>query len=416
MNNKFKKMEKKKFGDILKVINGYAFKDSDLTKLNSKFPLVRMNNLKSGHLDLTNALCLKTEIVNDLKKFKLQSGDFIFGMSGSLSNYAWVREIDGVCYQNQRVGRLKSTNSDQKFISYLFISDQVQSEILSYAAGAAQLNISSKQIEELVVLIPPIEEQKKIASILTSIDDVIEKNQSQINKLQDLRTSVMNDLLTKGIGHKEFKDSELGRIPKDWEVTKLSKLFEFKNGLNKEKGAFGDGNPIVNYMDVFLNPIIYSDKIYGKVSLSDKEVERFNVIAGDVFFTRTSETVEEIGMSSVILQPENKTTFSGFILRGRPITNSLYQNLSGYIFRSNYIREQIKRTCSYTTRALTNGSLLGEVIIMLPTLNEQKLIFEILDNIDNLILKKNNLVKKYISLKKSLMQDLLTGKVRVSVN
>ena len=65
---------------------------------------------------------------------------------------------------------------------------------------------------------PPLPEQKKIASILTSVDEVIENTQKQIDKLQDLKKATMNELLTKGIGHTEFKDSELGRIPKSWEV------------------------------------------------------------------------------------------------------------------------------------------------------------------------------------------------------
>ena len=73
-------------------------------------------------------------------------------------------------------------------------------------------------IEKLEFSIPPLPEQKKIASILTSVDEVIENTQKQIDKLQDLKKATMNELLTKGIGHTEFKDSELGRIPKSWEV------------------------------------------------------------------------------------------------------------------------------------------------------------------------------------------------------
>lgn len=298
---------------------------------------------------------------------------------------------------------------------YLFyaISFRTVSDVIS---GSAQPQITRDNLKSVDLPIPPLSEQKKIASILNSVEEVIEKTQSQINKLQDLKISVINELLTKGIGHTEFKDSDLGRIPKNWQILKVLKLLEFKNGLNKEKSAFGKGNPIVNYMDVFLNPVIYSNKITGKVSLKDTEIERFKVNTGDIFFTRTSETVEEIGMSSVIIKTADKTTFSGFILRGRPITKFLYPSLSGYFFRTNYVREQIKKTCSFTTRALTNGSLLGEVVVMLPTLDEQKLIFKILDDINNLILKKNSLIKKHVLLKKSLMQDLLTGKVRVSVN
>ena len=72
--------------------------------------------------------------------------------------------------------------------------------------------------------IPPLPEQRKIASILTSVDEVIEKTKLQINKLQDLKKGTMNELLTKGIGHTEFKDSELGKIPKSWNAKKLGDL------------------------------------------------------------------------------------------------------------------------------------------------------------------------------------------------
>jgi type I restriction enzyme S subunit len=75
-------------------------------------------------------------------------------------------------------------------------------------------------------LLPPLPEQKKIASILTSVDEVIENTQKQIDKLQDLKKATMNELLTKGIGHTEFKDSELGRIPKSWEVKRLDEVAE----------------------------------------------------------------------------------------------------------------------------------------------------------------------------------------------
>jgi restriction endonuclease S subunit len=87
------------------------------------------------------------------------------------------------------------------------------------------------KLRETEFLTPPLPEQKKIASILTSVDEVIENTQKQIDKLQDLKKATMNELLTKGLGHTEFKDSELGRIPKSWEVIALAELLELKNGL-----------------------------------------------------------------------------------------------------------------------------------------------------------------------------------------
>ncbi len=407
--------EEKKFGEIGKLQGGFAFKSSKFKK--KGIPIIRISNLNNGKVDLENLVY--SDHVDKLNNFLIKKNDILIAMSGATTGKIGIYQSNRSAYLNQRVGRFliqKNELLNLGFLAKIVQQDFFLKKLLVDAIGGAQPNISSNQIEDLSIKIPPLAEQKKIASILNSVDDLIEKTQSQINKLQDLKKGTINELLTKGIGHTEFKDSDLGRIPKNWQILKVLKLLEFKNGLNKEKSAFGKGNPIVNYMDVFLNPVIYSNKITGKVSLKDTEIERFKVNAGDIFFTRTSETVEEIGMSSVIIKTADKTTFSGFILRGRPITKFLYPSLSGYFFRTNYVREQIKKTCSYTTRALTNGSLLGEVVVMLPTLDEQKLIFKILDDINNLILKKNSLMKKYVLLKKSLMQDLLTGKVRVSVN
>jgi len=408
----------KTISEFAKVARGYAFKSSDFVK--SGFPIIRITNISNlNTLDLsTNIKYLSPNRENEFKDYLIQENDFLLVMVGAtIGNYAnaTVKKKKLFLNQNMWCLRIKDNYSNtQKFA--IFGLQKVVQDFLRTQQGSAREFFTQKEFGKSLILIPPLLEQKKIASILSSVDDMIEKIQLQINKHQDLKKGTINELLTKGIGHTEFKDSDLGRIPKNWQILKVSKLLEFKNGLNKEKSAFGKGNPIVNYMDVFLNPVIYSNKITGKVSLKDTEIERFKVNTGDIFFTRTSETVEEIGMSSVIIKTADKTTFSGFILRGRPITKFLYPSLSGYFFRTNYVREQIKKTCSFTTRALTNGSLLGEVVVMLPTLDEQKLIFKILDDINNLILKKNSLIKKHVLLKKSLMQDLLTGKVRVSVN
>ena len=94
-------------------------------------------------------------------------------------------------------------------------------------------------------LIPPLPEQKKIASILTSVDEVIENTQKQIDKLQDLKKATMNELLTKGIGHTEFKDSELGRIPKGWIIAEFGDYFlKLSSGMtpSRSKPEYFNGN------------------------------------------------------------------------------------------------------------------------------------------------------------------------------
>lgn len=210
-----------------------------------------------------------------------------------------------------------------------------------------------------------------------------------------------------------YKNSPLGLIPVEWEVKELGGLFDFKNGLNKEKEAFGKGTPIVNYVDVYSNNNIESKKLKGRVSLSSSEIKRYEVKKGDVFFTRTSETIDEIGLSSVVIDEPNDTVFSGFILRARPKNNKLALHYKKYCFSTFQARKEIIRKSTYTTRALTNGSFLSEVLLFVPPISEQVMIANLLGAWDKAIQNITQLIIQKEQRKKWLMQQLLTGKKRL---
>ncbi len=203
-------------------------------------------------------------------------------------------------------------------------------------------------------------------------------------------------------------------ITTEWQQLKFANIFEFKNGLNKEKKFFGQGTPIINYVDVYKGGGLYQSSIIGKVKVNKSELERFNVKKGDVFFTRTSETLNEIGFTAVALDDFKDKVFSGFILRARPKENILNPHYAKYCFRTPLARQEIKEKSSYTTRALTSGTSLNHVNINLPPLHEQNRIVSVLETWDKAIegLGKKIEIKKQI--KKGLMQDLLTGKKRLS--
>lgn len=164
----------------------------------------------------------------------------------------------------------------------------------------------------------------------------------------------------------KYKQTEVGRIPEDWEVKRIGDFLEFKNGLNKASEFFGYGTPIINYMDVYHHNGIKKESVYGKVFLSNQEKKNFSARKGDVFFTRTSETQEEIGISAVLLDDIDECVFSGFVLRGRPKNKLITKEYKQYCFTPQYVRSQIISRSSYTTRALTNGRHLSEVIIAYP--------------------------------------------------
>lgn len=206
-----------------------------------------------------------------------------------------------------------------------------------------------------------------------------------------------------------YKKSSVGLVPKEWEETTLGNIFDFKNGLNKEKEAFGFGTPIVNYVDVNNNRGLKNQDILGLVTVNSKELANYSVRKGDLFFTRTSETIDEIGLTSVILEEIKDAVFSGFVLRGRPkvVDSKIITEYNQYCYSSKLMRHEIIKKSSYTTRALTNGRLLSQVRINLPTLQEQLEIANILINWDNHIKLQRRKINKLESRRKSVCQTLL---------
>ena len=210
-----------------------------------------------------------------------------------------------------------------------------------------------------------------------------------------------------------YKQTEIGVIPEDWNAIPIGEFLDFKNGLNKGKEYFGYGTPIVNYTDTYKKRALKRKDIEGRVSLSKEEIRRFEARQYDVFFTRTSETPDEVGLSSVLLDEIDDCVFSGFILRGRPKNNLLDPLYCKYCFSTKEVRTSIITGCTYTTRALTNGKQLSGINILVPPLAEQMRIAEALSDVDELIASLEKLIEKKKALKQGVMQELLTGKRRL---
>lgn len=197
---------------------------------------------------------------------------------------------------------------------------------------------------------------------------------------------------------------------KEWPIVPIRELLEFKNGLNKGKEYFGYGTPIVNYTDVYHNTGLMAKDIKGKVCLSKDEIRRFEVRKNDVFFTRTSETPEEVGLSAVLLEDIDDCVFSGFVLRGRPKTDDLVGDYCKYCFSTKHVREEIVRNCTYTTRALTNGRVLSSIDIPVPSKPEQEEIANILTGFEEHIDDLGELIEKKRGIRDGALHDLISGK------
>lgn len=205
----------------------------------------------------------------------------------------------------------------------------------------------------------------------------------------------------------------------EWNKATIGDFLDFKNGLNKGKEFFGHGTPIINYTDVYNHRGLVKSDVKGTVELQTDEISRYEVRRGDVFFTRTSETPEEVGLTAVLLEDIQDCVFSGFVLRGRPKNDLFLPEYCKYCFSSAEIRNRIVSSCTYTTRALTNGTQLSKIKIQVPPKSEQKEIADALSDMDELILNLKKLIVKEEGVKKASLDQLFpksngaTPKLRV---
>ena len=280
------------------------------------------------------------------------------------------------------------------------------------SSGSTFLEVSSKEVKKFSLPVPPLPEQQKIASILTSVDEVIEKTQSQINKLQDLKKGTMNELLTRGIGHTEFKDSPVGRIPKGWDVNKLGQVCSLiKDGTHLPPKRTEVGVPLLSVRNMVNGRFrLLDDDTYVSKDFYDKMHSKWKPQEGDLLLAVVGATIGKVAQV-----PNNFPVFtlqrSVGVIRS---DNCLLINDFLFVYsQSIYFSKELWDRVNQTAQPGIYLSELGLINIPLPSLEEQNQIASILSSIDKNIEEKQRKLEQTKSLKKSLMQDLLTGMVRV---
>jgi type I restriction enzyme, S subunit len=209
-----------------------------------------------------------------------------------------------------------------------------------------------------------------------------------------------------------YQQTEVGVIPEDWQIATLAALFDFQNGVNADKSAYGRGLPFVNVLEAITYSHLYGPEIPGKVTLSQSAATSYSVERGDVLFNRTSEVQEEIGLAATYLGAD-RVVFGGFVIRGRPRDRRLFPSFSGYALRSSLIRSQIIPMGQGAIRANIGQQNLGSVVVPMPSFVEQEAIAEALSDADALIESLEQLISKKRAIKLGAMQELLTGRRRL---
>ena len=361
-------------------------------------------------------------ISNDAAKdYILNEGDILFARTGATVGKSYLYEKkDGKC---AFAGYLIRFVPDQKKLDLKFLFQNIHSIyywkwLKSIQTWGVQPNVNAEQYSNMPILLPPIKEQQKIASILSNVDNLIDSYGKVIASTKVLKRGLMQKLLTKGIGHTKFKKIKwlFGKeieIPEEWEVKSLSEISEngLRNGLFKKSEDFGFGVPLVNVSDLFSETEIRLHNLE-RVNTSEKEIEQFGLKEGDIFFCRSSLVEDGIGHSNIVLSLPEPSVFECHVMmfRANRLVNPKFLFYYTRIFLFKQFLTSIAMTLTMTTIRQPDLEL---ATILVPNLEEQNQILSIITNFDyrieSLEFKKSQLE----NLKKGLMQKLLTGQIRV---
>lgn len=299
-----------------------------------------------------------------------------------------------------------------RFIYYLLKKKKQLLENLGQ--GSTFTAINRNDLKNLKLPFPPLPEQQKIADILSTVDKQIEQTDQLIEKTKELKKGLMQRLLTKGIGHTKFKKTEVGEIPVGWEVRKLGDLCH-------KKPSYGANESAIEYDEELPRYVRITDiREDGKLIQNDKKSfplpielsSDYILKKGDIVFARTGATV---GKTYMYREEDGICVYAGYLIKFIPTPNRLTVEYLFYFTHSEIYYRWVKSNLREGVQPNINSKEYSILKIPLPPLPEQQKIADILSSVDEQIEQYETKKEKLQHLKKGLMQQLLTGKIRVKV-
>ena len=298
-----------------------------------------------------------------------------------------------------------------------YIEQYFEAQIINYsiyliayegARNHGLLNISIDDFFNIEIPIPPLEEQKKIADILLTWDKAITTLKEIIQQKELQKKGLMQNLLTGKKRLDGFND--------EWKEVKLGEIGEITSaGVDKKINNNETKIYLLNYMDIYNNNFLNNNTTRYITTATNNKIASCNIKQGDIFITPSSEVPTDIAHTAVAEEDIVDTVYSYHIMRLRPkITISLYY--SKYMFETSYFYKQAYTLCSGSgQRYVLSINTMRNIKLYIPTsIEEQKKIAEILMKADEEIELLNKQLELYTEQKKGLMQQLLTGKIRVN--
>lgn len=298
---------------------------------------------------------------------------------------------------------------DTQYKRYCFSTENVRKQFRKLATGTSVYGISRENIKKIKILVPPLKEQEKIAEILSTVDSQIDDTENLIEKSKELKKGLMQKLLTKGIGHREFKKTEVGEIPIEWKVEnnfiKIFSGFGFKLKEYSKKGL-----PLIRINNVTHGKILDEEWVYVPNSYAEKYSE-FVVKKGDILLS-LNRPITQGKLKICMVDMEQAMLYQrvGKLVMDNEI---YYPKFYYYYMQSRIFMKKLECGLVGTDQPYIKNSEFKDIKFPVPSIEEQKSIVKIFTSLDDQICEYENEKQKLCEVKKALIQQLLMGKIRV---
>ena len=373
--------EQRKLGEVGTTYTGLSGKTKeDFGHGNGQF-VTYMNVFSNpvGLPDMTEAVEL------DDSQNKVLFGDVLFTTSSETPeevgmSSVWLENAENTYLNSFCFGYRPTVEFSPYYLAYMLRSSSMRKKITFLAQGISRYNISKNKMMDIEIPIPNIEEQKQIGAYFHDLDHLITLHQRKYEKLVIIKKAMLEKMFPQN--GSSVPEVRFAGFTGPWGQRKLGDIGETYTGLSgKTKEDFGHGQArFVTYMNVFSNPIS-NPEMTEPIEIDPKQNE---VEVGDVFFTTSSETPEEVGVSSVLLEKRGKTYLNSFCFGFRP-SKKIDSYYLAYMLRSESAREKIILLAQGISRYNISKNKVMEIAVSLPSLDEQKLIGQYFRQLDNLI-------------------------------
>ena len=333
-------------------------------------------------------------------KFVFNVGDIVYGkINPQLGKYVFAR-FSGLTSADAYVLNAKN-GIVQKFLYAVIQTRDFYDYSVSVSKRSGMPKINRDELNAYSYWAPSESEQLKIGEYLLTLDHLITLHQRKFEKLTNVKKSMLEKMFPQN--GSSYPEIRFKGFTDPWEQRKLGEMGQTYTGLSgKTKDDFGHGQArFVTYMNVFSNPIS-NPEMTEPIEIDPKQNE---VEVGDVFFTTSSETPEEVGMSSILLEKRGKTYLNSFCFGFRP-SEKIDSYYLAYMLRSESTRAKIILLAQGISRYNISKNKVMEIAVSLPSLDEQKMIGQYFANLDNLITLHQRELEKLQNIKKSMLEKM----------